>query len=41
LYAGGSLNGYIQLDYALLPLNTIPVRSLTCQEVQLKGEFSD
>lgn len=33
--------GYIQRDYAVLSLNTMPVHGLTCQEVQLKGEFSD
>lgn len=37
----GSLYGSLQIDYALVPLNTIPVRGLTCQEVQLKGELSD
>ncbi|XP_063999881.1 fibroblast growth factor 14 isoform X5 [Pogoniulus pusillus] len=33
-------SGYIQRDYALLSLNTMPVHGLTCQEVQLKALFN-
>lgn len=33
--------GYTQSDYVLLALNIIPVCCLTCQGMQLKGEFSD
>lgn len=36
-----SFYGAIQLYYALVPWNTIPVHGLTYQEVQLKGEPSD
>lgn len=39
--AEGGFYGALQLDYALVPLNTIPVRGLTCQEVQLKDELSN